>query len=71
MLTVTRLVRSCLLFVAVCLALPFGSSVVSAEEPAGYSKSLFDGVSLLGWSVENDCEADVVDGCLRLKAGDG
>ncbi|MBC8116151.1 MAG: DUF1080 domain-containing protein, partial [Candidatus Saccharimonas sp.] len=71
MLTVTRSFRSCLLSIVACLAMSFGSSVVVAEEPAGYSKSLFDGVSLLGWSVENDCEADVVDGCLRLKAGDG
>ena len=71
MFNVIRSVRSRLFSTVVCLALPFGSSVVSAEEPVGYSKSLFDGVSLLGWSVENDCEADVVDGCLRLKAGDG
>lgn len=42
-----------------------------AEEPVGFSKSLFDGVSLQGWSVENDCEVDVIDGCIRLKSGDG
>ena len=24
-----------------------------------------------GWTVENDCEVDVVDGCLRLKSGRG
>lgn len=41
------------------------------EEAAGVTRSLFDGVSLLGWSIENDCDVDVVDGCLRLKAGDG
>lgn len=42
-----------------------------AEEPAGVTRTLFDGVSLHGWSVENDCDVDVVDGCLRLKAGNG
>ncbi len=42
-----------------------------ADEPIGVTRSLFDGVSLHGWSVENDCDVDVVDGCLRLKAGNG
>jgi len=42
-----------------------------AEEPAGFTRSLFDGGSLFGWSIENDCDVDVVDGCLRLKSGDG
>ncbi|MDB5348607.1 MAG: hypothetical protein JWP89_6984 [Schlesneria sp.] len=42
-----------------------------ADEPAGVTRSLFDGASLHGWSVENDCDVDVVDGCLRLKAGNG
>lgn len=42
-----------------------------AEEPSRVTRTLFDGVSLHGWSVENDCDVDVVDGCLRLKAGNG
>jgi hypothetical protein len=42
-----------------------------ADEKPGFPKSLFDGVSLHGWAIENDCDVDVVDGCLRLKAGDG
>ena len=42
-----------------------------ADLPDEYSYSLFDGKSLDGWNVENKCEADVVDGQLRLKAGDG
>lgn len=42
-----------------------------ADEPAGVTRTLFDGVSLHGWSVENDCDVDVVDGCIRLKAGNG
>jgi Domain of Unknown Function (DUF1080) len=43
----------------------------TADEPAGFARSLFDGRSLHGWAIENDCDADVVDGCLRLKSGDG
>ena len=45
---------------------------VNAAEPSpGVTRSLFDGVSLHGWAVENDCDVDVIDGCLRLKAGNG
>jgi hypothetical protein len=40
-------------------------------EPSGYSRPLFDGQTLQGWTVENGAEVDVVDGCLRLKAGNG
>ncbi len=54
-----------------CLAQTMLVGVASAEKPAGFSKSLFDGVSLHGWSVENDCEVDVIDGCIRLKSGEG
>lgn len=59
------------------LLIPFVICVTAAfplaaeDVPIGHTKSIFDGTSLQGWSVENDCEADVVDGCLRLKAGDG
>lgn len=49
-----------------------GTRGVNAEEAkTGVTRSLFNGTSLQGWSVENDCDVDVVDGCLRLKAGDG
>lgn len=41
-----------------------------AETP-GFRHSLFDGKSLNGWTIENDCEVDVVDGCIRLKSGLG
>lgn len=45
---------------------------VNAADPSpGVTRSLFDGVSLHGWAVENDCDVDVIDGCLRLKAGNG
>lgn len=36
-----------------------------------YSYSLFDGKSLAGWTVENDCKAEVKDGLILLKAGNG
>lgn len=47
--------------------------MVAADETQamGYTYSLFDGQSLDGWNIENKCEADVVDGQLRLKGGDG
>lgn len=47
------------------------SSHVEAADPAGFRHALFDGSTLNGWTVENDCEVDVVDGCLRLKSGTG
>jgi hypothetical protein len=33
--------------------------------------SLFDGQSLQGWTIENDCEAAVEDGAIVLKSGNG
>lgn len=71
MWSVTRPVRKCLLSVVASLSMTLGSRGSSGGEPAAFLKSLFDGVSLRGWSIENDCEADVVDGCIRLKSGDG
>jgi hypothetical protein len=47
------------------------SVALLADEPNRFRHSLFDGVSLNGWTIENDCEVDVVDGCIRLKAGHG
>ena len=45
---------------------------VSADDGTpGYTMSLFDGKSLFGWTVENDCEAAVEDGMLVLKSGNG
>ena len=38
---------------------------------AEFRRSLFDGATLNGWTVENDCEVDVADGCIRLKSGLG
>ena len=42
-----------------------------ADSQTGCERTLFDGKSLENWVVENDAEVDVVDGCLRLKAGNG
>lgn len=42
-----------------------------AEESKSFRHSLFDGSTLNGWTVENGCEVDVVDGCIRLKSGLG
>ncbi len=56
-----------------CLCLfPILVPAVAADAPgAGYTMSLFDGKSLHGWTVENDCEVAVEDGLLVLKAGNG
>jgi len=60
-----------LLIAAACLMQMLISVTAFANESEGFSKPLFDGVSLQGWSVEHDCEVDVIDGCIRLKSGDG
>ena len=46
------------------------TNVFAADEPP-FAMALFDGKSLDGWVIENEAEVDVVDGCLRLKAGNG
>ncbi len=49
----------------------FAAQALTAEDVPPFAMSLFDGKSLDGWVLENDAEVDVVDGCLRLKAGNG
>lgn len=66
MKTCPRAARLASVLIVAALAIPVA---LRADETA--PRSLFDGRSLDGWVVENGCEADVVDGCLRLKAGDG
>ena len=67
---VSRILRS-LILVAIMTA-NFAHGPVSFGDVAdGVKQPLFDGQSLYGWSIENDCDVDVVDGCLRLKAGNG
>lgn len=54
-----------MLFLGV-LVVAFGSAVVAADEPV----SLFDGKSLEGWDVRT-CQAEVKDGAIFLKGGNG
>ena len=42
-----------------------------SEDDIAFQSSLFDGKTLNGWTIENDCEAEVKDGVLLLKSGDG
>lgn len=51
---------------ACCL---FGT-LATAGEPTGVTTSLFDGKTLDGWNVTG-CEAEVQDGAILLKAGNG
>jgi hypothetical protein len=43
----------------------------TGKEPAGYTYALFDGETLAGWTIENDCVVEVQDGALLLKSGNG
>lgn len=65
-------IHSIVLSMAVVMTgmMPLARSL-SAQGLPSISRSLFDGVTLHGWSIENDCDVDVADGCLRLKGGDG
>ena len=57
-------IRLCLLLVS--LSIP---AAASAE--VSFEYDLFDGTSLNGWKIENECSAEVKDGMLLLKDGDG
>jgi Domain of Unknown Function (DUF1080) len=46
------------------------ANIAAAEEPAGYRMRLFNGRNLDGWIVTG-CEAEVQDGLLVLKDGNG
>lgn len=65
--------KSYLRSIGLAAALLAASITPATPAPAadGVTRPLFDGQSLDGWVVENGCEVDVADGCLRLKAGDG
>jgi hypothetical protein len=61
-------------FAAVLLAAALGSAAPARSAdpaPGGATTSLFDGATLAGWTVENDCRATAKDGVLLLEAGDG
>lgn len=55
------------LFVVAGLGVSFWVNVVHADETP---EKLFDGKTLDGWQVLK-CEAEVVDGCILIKSGDG
>lgn len=69
------MLRRSIVLCLLAFALGFGARLPAAAadeaQAAGYTYSLFDGRSLDGWNIENKCEADVVEGQLRLKGGDG
>jgi len=61
-----------LLPLLVLLGVLLGLQAVQAQDqPAGFERSIFNGQTLHGWTIENGCEATVEDGLLVLKAGDG
>ena len=53
------------------IAVALCSASLRADEPAGFTYSLFDGQTLNGWTVVGDCEIVPDDGAILLKAGDG
>jgi hypothetical protein len=61
-------IRVCVWAACAATLLGMASRATAAE---GYTYSLFDGQSLHGWTIENDCEAEVQDGMILLKSGDG
>ena len=60
-----------ILFRTVVLTLLVTVSQRAAFSETGYEMSLFDGKTLDGWTAENEAQAEVQDGMLLLKAGDG
>jgi hypothetical protein len=57
----------CLCLVTLNVAAPLMADDARPE----FKRALFDGRTLEGWTAENGCEAEVVDGQMLLKAGDG
>ncbi len=70
--SLARIIGPCSFGVLLVMAVGTACPLHAAETPAPqFSRSLFDGKSLLGWTAENGCEARVDDGLLVLSAGDG
>jgi hypothetical protein len=65
-----RPVSSRVISLSIACVLTLGSIQLSAAAD-GVTTSLFDGKSLAGWHVENDCKVSVQDGLMLLEAGDG
>ncbi len=54
------------------LCLLFGVCVAATAHAEEFTYPLFDGVSLAGWTIENECEVEILpDGVLLLKSGNG
>lgn len=53
------------------LALLFSIAGVADAGEADVTRSLFDGKTLHGWTIENDCKVRVKDGAILLEAGNG
>lgn len=60
-------------FIVLGLIIVSASSVLAqtGDSEVAFESSIFDGKTLNGWTIENDCEAEAKDGVLLLKAGDG
>lgn len=64
----TPIIRRGPSLVVFTILLAAAGGVKAAE---GYTYSLFDGKTLRGWTVENDCTAKVKDGMILLESGNG
>jgi hypothetical protein len=55
-------------FLPAALGAPPASATPAADQ---FTKSLFDGRTLEGWTIENDCQVGVEDGLIVLQSGNG
>lgn len=62
---------SVLLACGCLLASPLLFAADEPARPAGFTYAPFDGKTLHGWTVENECEITVEDETILLKSGDG
>jgi hypothetical protein len=67
---VWRFTMTCIVAVAMA-GMGLCANSRAADEPAGFERPLFDGTSLDGWTIENDCQVAVEEGEIVLKAGNG
>jgi hypothetical protein len=70
-MTTLRMCQSALLTCGILLIASLPVEAQGQEKTVGFTYAPFDGTSLHGWVVENDCEITVDDGCILLKSGDG
>ncbi len=65
-----RSVRFLYRLFCLCLLLAVLHTNARAEKP-GHTYALFDGKTLDGWTIENDCKVSVRDGMMVLESGNG